>query len=186
MAQDVLNGLTRIPYDRLPLLLQDELRAKVERLGYLGEFFQVCAHQAEALYHFNRFTELLKTALPVNLVELLALTISSWSGNAYERVQHERLALKNGLSADWVRDVIRLDPDRATHLREDEQQVQRLALTMAESQGREADAAKVLALLGQEKTVAVLMTVGRYLAHSAISNTLDLAPPVSSPLEENA
>jgi hypothetical protein len=175
--------LPRIPYEKLPPQLKDELRAKVERLGYLGEFFQIGAHQPEALYHFNRFTETLKKALPDNIVELLALTLSCWSGNDYERVQHERLALKMDLSREWVLDVERLAPDSAAHLSDMEKAVQRLALAVAKSQGRDAkaEADSFLALAGPERTMAVMMTIARYLAHSAICNTFKFAPPVASP-----
>ena len=37
--------------------LADYLRPRVERLGYLGEFFQCSAHQPGALLAFMRFTE---------------------------------------------------------------------------------------------------------------------------------
>lgn len=176
--------IPRLSFEELPENLREELDAKVRRLGYLGEFFQIGAHQPDALLHFNRFTETLKEALPHNLVELLALTISTWSGNAYERVQHERLALKLNLAEDWIRDVERLEPDAARYLTDEEKAVQRLALAMAKSQGRDARATSqaCLAYCEPARLVAILLTVGRYLAHSAICNTLRFAPPVSSPL----
>ncbi|MHB8528592.1 MAG: hypothetical protein ACYC8V_03660 [Caulobacteraceae bacterium] len=176
--------LPRIPFERLPEKLKGELRSKYDRLGYLGEFFQVAAHQPEALFHFNRFTEALKEALPQNLVELLALTLSRWSGNDYERVQHERLALKLGFAEDWVRDVERLEPDTVSRLTEEERAVQALALAMAKTQGHGAQeaAASCRSLMEPDRLVAVMLTVGRYLAHSAISNTLRFVPPVASPL----
>lgn len=175
----------RIDFDQLTEGLKRELDSKVSRLGYLGEFFQVSAHQPEALGHFIRFTETLKEALPINLVELLALTISTLSGNAYERVQHERLALKSGLSEAWVRAAERLAPDTAPELNAVERAAQRLALAMARNQGRgaksEADA--LLALTDSARLMAVMLTVGRYLAHAAICNTLEIKPPVSSPID---
>ena len=176
--------IPRIPFERLPEILKQDLEAKYRRLGYLGEFFQVTAHQPEALFHFNRFTETLKEALPQNLVELLALTLSTWSGNAYERVQHERLALKYGLSEKWIRAVEKLEPDSANALSAEERAVQRLALVMAKTQGRDGAAAlsDLAPYCDAERAVAILLTVGRYLAHSAISNTLRLAAPVASPL----
>jgi alkylhydroperoxidase family enzyme len=175
----------RIGFDNLSEGLKRELEPKVRRLGYLGEFFQVAAHQPEALEHFIRFTETLKGALPINLVELLALTISTLSGNGYERVQHERLALKSGLSEGWVRAVERLSPDGATDLSDMERAAQRLALGMARDQGRgnkpEADA--FLALTDPATLMGVMLTVGRYLAHAAICNTLEIKAPVSSPID---
>jgi hypothetical protein len=178
----------RIPFDELTAELRAELGAKVTRLGYLGEFFQVSAHQPEALAHFIRFTETLKDALPIGIVEMLALTLSTWSGNAYERVQHERLALKSGLSEAWLRDVERLAPDRAESLSDIEKEVQRLALAVATTQGRGAgrEAEAVLALSDAKTLMGIMLTIGRYLAHSAICNTLGLKAPVPSPLEDKA
>ncbi len=176
--------IPRISFENLTPELQRELDSKYRRLGYLGEFFQVSAHQPEALGHFIRFTETLKDALPINLVELLALTVSTWSGNAYERVQNERLALKSGLSEAWVRDVERLVPGEAGGLDATEKATQVLALAVAKSQGRgaEGEADALLALSDPATVMGVLLTVGRYLAHSAICNTLKLQPPVPSPL----
>ena len=184
MTQDAAAALPRTPFEDLPPLLQEELRGKFERLGYLGEFFQVCAAQPDALYHFNRFTEVLKAALPANVVELLALTLSTWADNRYERLQHERLALKSGFSGDWVAAAERLDPDNATVLNEIEKDVQRLALAMAGTQGRDAQAelAALARHMGPASQVAVLLTVARYIAHSTVCNTLQFAAPVTSPL----
>src|SRR6266568_6247955 len=108
----------------IPKLSQEEmapelaamLRPRVERLGYLGEFFRYTAHQPQALISFLDFTEDLKKALPNNLTEVVALTVASFMSNAYERVQHERLSLKLGFGKDWVRDVLSLLPDAATQL----------------------------------------------------------------------
>jgi alkylhydroperoxidase family enzyme len=176
--------IPRISFEQLPEELRSELEAKYRRLGYLGEFFQVAAHQPEALLHFNRFTETLKEALPENLVEMLALTLSTWSGNDYERVQHERLALKFKHSEAWIRDVERLAPDGATLLSTEEKVVQRLALAMAKTQGRDAYRAAEACreLCSADRVVGIMLTVGRYLAHSAICNTLRFTPPVASPL----
>src|SRR2546428_11186740 len=82
------------------------LRPKVERLNYLGEFFQCTGHQPRALISFYTLTEDLKEALPDNLTELVALTVAVKMNNAYERVQHERLSLKLGFSEAWAREVI--------------------------------------------------------------------------------
>lgn len=177
-----MDKIPRISFQNLPPELQAELGPKVDRLGYLGEFFQVCSHQPVALAHFIRFTESLKDALPNNLVEICALSVSTWSGNAYERVQHENLALKLGLGIDWIRDVEKLRPDLSVRMTAIEKAVQRLALSMAATQGRAAgnDADAVLVLGNAEILTGVLMTIGRFIAHSAICNTLKFAPPVAS------
>src|SRR5713101_8139654 len=88
------------------------LRPRVERLGYLGEFFRCAAHQPAALLSFMAFTEDLKRALPVRLTETVALTVSTELDNAYERHQHERLCLKLGLGDAWIRAVEARDPHR--------------------------------------------------------------------------
>jgi len=181
-----MSNLPRLAFDDLTEGLKRELDAKVRRLGYLGEFFQIAAHQPEPLEHFIRFTESLKDALPIDLVELLALTISTFSGNAYERVQHERLALKSGLTEAWVVAVERLSPDSAEGLTDIQRAAQKLALAMAAKQGRGAKpvADALLTLSDAPTLMGVMLTVGRYLAHASICNTLEIAAPVPSPITD--
>ena len=87
-------------------MLRSRLKARVDRLGYLGEFFQVAAHQPEALAGFIAFTEALKEHLDWRLAEVIALTVATETGNAYERVQHERLALTLGMTESEVRGLV--------------------------------------------------------------------------------
>src|SRR6267143_6225009 len=100
--------IPRLSFTELDPELAELLRPKVERLNYLGEFFQCTGHQPRALISFYKLTEDLKQALPDNLTELVALTIATKMNNAYERVQHERLSLKLGLSEAWIREVTSL------------------------------------------------------------------------------
>ena len=168
--------------------LQDLLRPRVERLGYLGEFFRVSAAQPDALAAFVEYTEALKDALPPELTEVIALTVAGRTGNAYERCQHERLCLALGMEAPWIVDVLSLSPGRATLLSHRERAVQALALAIVESLATAGSArvddelAAVAAELPADEAVAVLMSVGRYLADSAIVQALHLVPPVDSPL----
>src|SRR5918912_1189447 len=116
-----------IPRLSLPELhpqLAELLRPKVERLNYLGEFFQCTGHQPEALISFFNLTEDLKKVLPDNLTELVALTIATKLKNAYERVQHERLSLKLGFSKEWVREVESLETRAGSQLSPTELRVQ--------------------------------------------------------------
>ncbi len=176
-------SLPRTPFDELRPDLQDVLRPKVERLGYLGEFFQVAAAQPDALAGFIAFTDALKRALPADLTELVALTIATETGNEYERVQHERLALALGHDEEWVRAVEALAPAEGG-LDPRHAAVQALVLAMVRSTGR--DAGPLLtdaeAHLSPDEAVAVLLTVCRYLGHAAVANTLGLAAPVASPI----
>jgi hypothetical protein len=64
---------THLRLGDMPPELQDPLRPRVERLGYLGELFERAAHQPEALAAFYRWTESLKTALPFRIVEAFGM-----------------------------------------------------------------------------------------------------------------
>jgi len=164
--------------------LAELLRPKVERLDYLGEFFQCTGHQPRALISFYTLTEDLKKALPENLTELVALTIAAKMNNAYERVQHERLSLKLGLGEAWLREVTSLLTRREGNLSETEVVVQELVLAVVERGGHKtgAELEEVVKAIGHEQGIAVLMLIGRYVMHALIANSLALKPPVSSPL----
>lgn len=178
----------RIAFEQLPLELKEQLVPRVERLGYLGEFFQVAAHQPQALRHFIDFTEALKHALDWRLVEAIALTIASETGNDYERVQHERLALKLGMERDDVRALVRGSATGADRERfsATEQAAVRLARQVVQARGRACTAAyEALAELTDDAVaVGCLMTGARYLAHATMSNTWGVEAPVASPLAE--
>jgi len=178
----------RIPFEDLPEDLAVVLRPRFERLGYLGEFFQVGAHQPDALGHFVRFTESLKSALPERLSELVALTVSIKLQNDYERVQHERLSLKLGFPEEWIRQVEDLRPEESDLLEPDERAAQALVLSVVESMGRASSrlASELDALVGPELLVGVLLATGRYLAHAALCNTIGIAAPFLSPLGEES
>jgi len=176
---------TKIPklaFDELPASIATLLRPKYQRLGYLGEFFARTAHQEAALRAFIEFTDSAKGALGDNVVELIALTVSTMKGVAYEKNQHERLALKLGFSREWVADVQRLAPDAAATLDDTERTVQRFVIAAVEQDGRGAGRLldDVADVLGFENAVAVLMVMGRYTTHAIIVNSLDIAAPVPS------
>jgi len=176
--------IPRLSFSELDPQLAELLRPKVERLNYLGEFFQCTGHQPRALISFYTLTEDLKAALPDNLTELVALTVAVKMNNAYERVQHERLALKLGFSERWVREIISLEAKARGELSEMELLVQQLALAVLERDGHDTktELEEVIKAIGHKETIAVLMLVGRYVMHALIANTLALKPPVSSPI----
>src|ERR1700743_2718594 len=103
--QTMSDQIPRLSAEEMPPVLASFLSSRVKRLGYLGEFFQCTAHQPEALLSFLEFTEHLKHALPSNLTEVIALSVAVLMENDYERIQHERLSLKLGFSAGWLREV---------------------------------------------------------------------------------
>ena len=176
--------IPRLSYAELEPALAEALRPKVERLGYLGEFFQCAAHQPRALTSFHRLTEDLKEALPDNLTEVVALSVAELMGNAYERVQHERLALKLGFGETWVREVLSLKAEPGGVLSEAERLTQRLALAVVEQRGHDTtdELEAVVEAVGHEQAVGVLLLTGRYVMHALVANCLALEPPVSSPL----
>lgn len=180
--------IPRLEMDQLEPRLAEALRPRVERLGYLGEFFKVIGHQPDALKAFMDFTETSKGGLGDNFVELVALSVSGALGNEYERHQHERLSVKLGFGADWVAAANALAPNEQTLLSDDEKKVQALVLSVIETQGhRAADLlGAVVDALGAGQAVAALLLIGRYLTHAMIVNTLQLEAPVPSIFEEDA
>ncbi|MDA8312235.1 MAG: carboxymuconolactone decarboxylase family protein [Actinomycetota bacterium] len=177
-----MGQIRRLRFDELAPVLQDVLRAKVERLGYLGEFFAVGGHQPEATAAFQSFTEALKHALPAELTEVVALTVASVLGNGYEQSQHERLARTLGFSEGWIAAAVgRGDP---TALSARAGVARQLALAVVDRYGHEAagELERAVDELGEEAAVGVLLTVGRYVAHALVANTLELVAPVEGVL----
>lgn len=180
---------------KIPRLSQEELhpslaamlQPRVKRLGYLGEFFKCAAHQPEALLSFLEFTEHLKHALPSNLTEVVSLTVARLMDNAYERVQHERLSLSLGFSEQWLRGVLSLTTDAEGPLSQPERVVQKLVIAAIEQRGHNTsrELEDVIDAIGSAQTIAVLMLIGRYMSHALIVNSLNLAPPIASPLDRN-
>jgi hypothetical protein len=172
--------IPRISEDELPPALASFLRPRIERLGYLGEFFQCTAHQPEALLSFLEFTEHLKHALPSNLTEVVALSVAMLMDNAYERIQHERLSINLGFSSEWLAEVLSLFEHGHKVMSEHEQLVQRLVVAAAVRGGHQATAEleAVTRAIGPAQSIAVLMLIGRYISHALIVNALNIAPPL--------
>jgi alkylhydroperoxidase family enzyme len=168
----------------IPADLAAYLRPRLERLGYLGEFFRYTAHQPKALMSFLSFTEDLKSALPNNLTEVVALSVAQLMENSYERVQHERLSLKLGFGERWVRGVLSLGTDGNENLSGQEAKVQKLVIAVVTRKGHHcaSELETVAETIGSAMAIAVLMLIGRYLTHALIVNTLALTPPVPSPI----
>jgi alkylhydroperoxidase family enzyme len=177
--------IPRLSQDMLHPDLEAFLRPRMERLGYLGEFFQCTAHQPEALLSFLEFTNHLKHALPNNLTEVVALSVAQLMNNSYERVQHERLSLKLGFGENWVREVLSLSADGKGILSEQEVLVQRLVMAVINRNGHDttSELEAVIQSTGPAVSIAVLMLIGRYISHALIVNSLNLDAPVPSPLE---
>jgi alkylhydroperoxidase family enzyme len=176
--------IPRLEMDELPAELAAALQPRVQRLGYLGEFFKCTAQQPHALLAFMQLTDALKDALPDRITEVVALTVAVELENSYERHQHERLCRKLGFSDAWIRAAQTLRPTHV-ELSAEERAAQALTLSMIRSHGKAsaADLDTVTTALGPQAAVAILLLVGRYVTHSLVVNALGLAPPVASIFE---
>lgn len=192
-ADATTSSVTPLAFDELAPTLQDALRPRYERLGYLGGFFTHMAHQPEALVHFDAFTETLKSALGPELTETIALTAATRLANTYERHQHERLAVARGLGADWVAAIERLDPDSLDPASLDHGAAivaaQQFVLAACDglgggAAGSSAEALDRLVAVSDEATAAgVALLTGRFVAHAVIAAACRLQPPVASIFE---
>lgn len=175
------HAIPRLEMNELAPALVSRLQPRVQRLGYLGEFFKCLGHQPQALAAFIDLTDALKEALPDRITELVALTVATLCENRYERHQHERLSEKLGFGREWITSVIAIHPD-AGILSRAEAVVQRLTLASLRNHGNgvSAELADVITSIGPGAAMAVLMLIGRYATHALIVNALELAPPVAS------
>ena len=174
--------MIRLDFDSLAPRLQQLLGARVRRLGYLGEFFQIAGHQPDILAPFLEMTEALKAALPDRLTEVGALTVARLMSNDYERNQHERLSRALGFDERWIAAVEQLTPELVPELTATERAVQHLVIAAVERRGAGVDdeLAAVIEAIGDEQAIALLFLIGRYVTHAIIVNALGLAPPVPS------
>ncbi len=69
------DAIPRLRYEALDPALQAFLKPTVDRLGYLGEFFQVAGHVDGAVPAFMQYTGAVKTPLADAHNEILALTV---------------------------------------------------------------------------------------------------------------
>jgi alkylhydroperoxidase family enzyme len=174
--------IPRLELQEMRADLADYLRPRVKRLGYLGELFKCTAHAPDVLLQFMLLTDALKEALPNRLAEVAVLTVARLMSNDYERNQHERLSIRLGFDRNWVSEIERLEPDSAALMTPEELAVQRYVIAAVESRGHACqEEFKALAKrIGSAQAIAMVMLIGRYIAHALIVNTLELAPPVPS------
>lgn len=178
--------IPRLEMEEFEPRLRESLQPRVDRLGYLGEFFKCTAHAPDVLRYFMEMTEALKKAVPDRVTEAVSLTVAVRTGNAYERNQHERLCIKLGFGHDWVRAVEQIDPERQDLLSEAERAAQLYTLAAMDRFGQhcEQEFERLLDCLPVSEAVGVMMLVGRYITHAIAVNTLGLTPPKPSIFEE--
>jgi alkylhydroperoxidase family enzyme len=176
-----LAGVPLIEIDELDPVVRQRLQSKIDRLGYLGGFFQLTAHQPEALAAFIDYTDATKRALPDDLAEIVALTVATATGTDYERHQHERLSVKLGLGKEWVASVEKLDPE-SSELTPEQRATHRWVLAVLKAHGRDSasELDGLVRELGSTTAIAVALMCGRYVAHATIANSFGIRPPVPS------
>ena len=172
----------RIEFEDIEPELKELFRPRVERLGYLGEFFRVMSAVPKTMIGFFTITESLKTALPDNYTEIVSLALSSRLGNLYEQYQNEQLSRKLGFSDAWISEALEPKSGPDSVFKPDEKAVQDFAIAAGMSIGRDdqAEFEALVKAIGSEKAIAVMWLVTRTVSHALISNTLRLASPVKS------
>lgn len=160
--------------------LRTLLQPIVDRLGYFGAFFGYAGHAPGPLAGFMQYSGALKAALPDDLNEAIALTVCTRLDFAYERIQHERLAVKLGLARDWIAALV----GRSSPADLAGSQAAARALALAVLDDRLADAKLALDALadaeGPAVAVAALFQVTRFREICAIGRLFAIKPPVAS------
>jgi alkylhydroperoxidase family enzyme len=180
------DGIPRLQHEDLDASLKELLKPTVDRLGYLGEFFQVAAHVPNAVPAFMQYTGAVKAPLADAHNEVLALTVCGMLEADYERIQHERLARRLGFGLEWIAAACGRPGASVSHLKEDERALQALAQAVVTSQGLRCkpELEPVVRLLGPQKAVAALLQISRFVGIALLCNSLSLTLPVASVFDE--
>lgn len=176
------DGLKRLSLDEIAPELRAELEPTVARLGYFGEFFQVFSAVPGAVSAFMGYTKAVKAPLADSENEVLALTVCAALGDSYERIQHERLSVRLGLSTDWIAAAEgRAGADMAC-LSVEEAALRELALAVSGAHGKDCQTAiaAAAAILGAQKTATALLQITRFMGIATLCNALELSLPVPS------
>lgn len=182
------DGIARLGSDALDPSLREFLKPTVDRLGYLGEFFQVAGHVPGAIPAFMQYTGAVKAPLADAQNEVLALTVCAALEADYELIQHERLSKRLGFPLEWIAAAEGRLGSHPSALKDDERALQALALAMVTSHGLrcEAELRGVVQAIGQQKAVAALLQVSRFVHIALLCNALKLTLPVPSVFEKPA
>ena len=186
MSANIDDGIPRIPLESLDTGLRDFLKPTVERLGYLGEFFQVAAHVPGAIPAFMQFTAAVKAPLTDAQNEVLALSVCGMLEADYERIQHERLSKRLGFSMEWIAAACGRPGSHLSALKEDERALVALAQATVSSHGLRCtdELRNVAKLIGPDKAAAALLQIQRFMGIALMCNALSLELPVPSVFDE--
>ena len=181
------DGIPRLSLAELDPALAEYLKPTVDRLGYLGEFFQTTGHVPVAARQFMEYTKAVKAPLADNLNEVLALAVCAALGARYELIQHERLAQRLGFTLEWIAAAEGPAEAASSVLDEEERVAQELALTVLQDFGRGAAGSveRAHAVLGTQRVMAALLQITRFMTIASLCNALDLELPLKSVFEES-
>jgi carboxymethylenebutenolidase len=179
-GRPALAGVPLLDHAELAPTLRERLQPRIDRLGYLGDFFRLAAHQPEMLAGFIDFTEAGRQALPPEIAETVALSVATITRNDYERHQHEQLAVKLGFAKEWIERIERIDPDNDLPAGPRAVQAWIVAALDGYGHGSHEALVELVSALGPATAVGVVLLTGRYLAHATLVNSFGVRPPVSS------
>lgn len=178
-----MSGLTKLEFKDTDASVQNLLKPSVDRLGYFGEFFQYVAHAPAVLEGFMKYSGALRTALPPNLNELIALTVCTQLQFPYERIQHERLSQTLGLERGWIAELV--GRGAGAQFSDQERLVQDISLLVIS--GQHAEARKKLEALAAEAgnplAMGVLFQITRFMTVCTMGRVLEVSLPVPSIFE---
>jgi len=180
------DAIPRLRYEALDPALQAFLKPTVDRLGYLGEFFQVAGHVDGAVPAFMQYTGAVKTPLADAHNEILALTVCRMLEADYEMIQHERLSRRLGFTLEWIAAAEGRDGSHPSSLGDDERALQALAQAAIASHGLRCgpELQMVVSLLGHQRAVAAMMQIARFAGIAMMCNAFALELPVPSVFDE--
>ena len=170
----------------LPEPLAGKVAAVADRVGYTGEFFTTVGWVPDALAGLLDFTAACKAPLSDRHNEVLALRVCARLDATYERIQHERLCERLGLSDAWVLAAEGREGGDPAALDRDEEALAALAdrLIQTAGQGAQAELAAVATRLGPEGAVAATLQVARFQMIALLVHAFDLTLPVASRFDE--
>jgi len=173
-------ALPRLEFHEIDGALKELLHPTIDRLGYFGEFFQYSSHAPEVLKTFMKLSGTLKSELPDDVNEAIALTVCTRMDFPYERIQHERLCEKLGMDRKWIAAMI--DRPSDAELSPVQRAVREVSVAMVEGRHVDAreEAAKIASFMGSGVAIAVLFQVTRFMQICTIGRILDMQLPVPS------
>lgn len=187
MTTEMKVGIRRMQYEELDPSLQTLLKPTVDRLGYLGEYFQVAGQVPGAVPAFMQYTGAVKAPLADAHNEVLALAVCRMLEADYEMIQHERLARRFGLSLEWIAAAEAREGSNPSALNEEERALQALAQAAVASHGLrcKSELQVVVAKLGPQRAVAAMLQISRFVGIALMCNALEMALPVQSVFDED-